>query len=358
MITAEQATELLSRLISIPSFSREEAGAADAWESWLKSNGAKNTLRLHNNVYVLPSHRNPAKPLLMLNSHLDTVRPVASYTKDPFSPEIEDGKLFGLGSNDAGASGVSLAAAFLNIRDREDLQVDLMLAITAEEEVMGEKGMRVFLPHLSEIGMTPDMAIIGEPTGMQPAVAERGLLVLDCTAKGKPGHAARREGINALYRAMEDINALRVFSPEKTSETLGPISVNVTMIQCGTQHNVVPDTCTFVADVRTTDAYTNEETVELLRESVKWSDIKPRSTRVRASVISPEHPLVKAAVALGKTPFVSPTSSDMALMPDFPTLKIGPGQSARSHSADEYIRISEIADAISTYQRLILSLTI
>lgn len=358
MTTSADAITLLRRLIAVPSFSREEDRAADIWEEWLKGHGAEDTRRLHNNVFVLPKRLDPGKPLLMLNSHLDTVKPASSYTRDPFSADIEDGKLFGLGSNDAGASGVSLATAFLNLRDRSDLPVNLLLAITAEEEVMGEHGMRAFLPHLAELGMTPDMAIIGEPTGMQPAIAERGLLVLDCTAKGKSGHAARGEGINALYRAMEDIQALRQFSPERVSDTLGPISVNVTMINCGTQHNVVPDTCTFVADVRTTDAYSNEETVELLRECVRWSEIKPRSTRVRASVIGQEHPLVKATVALGKKTFVSPTSSDMALMPCFPTLKIGPGESARSHAADEYIRLSEIEDAISNYQRLILSLAI
>lgn len=347
---------LLHRLISTSSFSREEDATADIWEEWLKEKGAGDVKRYHNNVYVLSSNLDATKPLLMLNSHHDTVRPSSSYTRDPFSPDIEGDKLYGLGSNDAGASGVALASTFLSLKDNDSLPVNLLLAITAAEEVMGELGMRAFLPHLAEQGLSPDMVLVGEPTGMQPAIAERGLLVLDCEAKGKAGHAARNEGINALYRAMEDIGSLRIFSPEKTSDILGPIKVSVTMINCGTQHNVVPDKCSYVVDVRTTDAYTNEETVELLRETVKWSQITPRSTRVHASVIASDHPLVKSAISLGKTPFISPTTSDMALMHGIPSLKMGPGESSRSHSADEYVCLSEIADAIKTYIKLITSL--
>ncbi|MDE6017491.1 MAG: M20/M25/M40 family metallo-hydrolase [Muribaculaceae bacterium] len=347
---------LLQKLISTRSFSREEAGTADIWEKWLKENGASDVKRLHNNVYALSRNFDPYKPILMLNSHHDTVRPSSSYTRNPFSPDIEGDKLYGLGSNDAGASGVALAMAFLALKDESSLPVNLMLAITAAEEVMGEFGMRSFLPHLAENGLTPDMVLVGEPTGMQAAIAERGLLVLDCVAKGKAGHAARDEGINALYRAMEDIDRLRNFAPEKTSEILGPIKVSITMINCGTQHNVVPDKCSYTADIRTTDAYSNEETVELLRQCVKWSELTPRSTRVHASVIDSEHPLVKAATALGKTPFISPTTSDMALMHGIPSLKMGPGESSRSHSADEYVCISEISDAIDTYIQLIKTL--
>lgn len=350
--------ELLSRLIATPSFSREEAKTADIWEEWLNNQGVDNIERVHNNVFALSTHFDPRKPILMMNSHHDTVKPAASYSRDPFSPDIEGDILFGLGSNDAGASGVALAEAFLALKDEENLPVNLMLAITAAEEVMGELGMRAFLPYLASRELTPDMVLVGEPTGMQPAIAERGLLVLDCEAKGKSGHSARNEGINALYRAMEDIEALRNFTPGKESEILGPIKVSVTMIECGTQHNVVPDKCKFVADVRTTDAYSNEETVELLRECVKWSCLTPRSTRVHASVISLEHPLVAAAVALGKQPFVSQTTSDMALMHGIPSLKMGPGDSARSHTADEYIRLSEISDGIKTYIELIRSLRI
>lgn len=344
---------LLRQLIATPSFSKEENDTADIWQKWLEMNKAGNVERLHNNVFVFASYFDPSKPLLMLNSHHDTVRPASSYTRNPFSPDIEGDYLYGLGSNDAGASGVALATAFLALKDDKDLPVNLLLAITAAEEVMGELGMRAFLPFLKEINKYPDMVLVGEPTGMQPAVAERGLLVLDCEAYGKAGHAARNEGINALYRAIEDINSLRNFSPEKTSELLGPIKVSVTMLQCGTQHNMVPDKCTYVADIRTTDAYSNEETVELLRNCVKWSTLTPRSTRVHASVIGNNHPLVKTAIALGKQPFVSATTSDMALMHDIPSLKMGPGDSARSHSADEYICISEIQDAIDTYINLI-----
>lgn len=347
---------LLQKLISTPSFSREEAETADIWEKWLKENGASDVKRLHNNVYALSRNFDPYKPILMLNSHHDTVRPSSSYTRNPFSPDIEGDKLYGLGSNDAGASGVALAMAFLALKDESSLPVNLMFAITAAEEVMGEFGMRSFLSHLAENGLTPDMVLVGEPTGLQAAIAERGLLVLDCVAKGKAGHAARDEGINALYRAMEDIDRLRNFAPEKTSEILGPIKVSITMINCGTQHNVVPDKCSYTADIRTTDAYSNEETVELLRQCVKWSELTPRSTRVHASVIDSEHPLVKAATALGKTPFISSTTSDMALMHGIPSLKMGPGESSRSHSADEYVCISEISDAIDTYIQLIKTL--
>ncbi|MDE6549709.1 MAG: M20/M25/M40 family metallo-hydrolase [Muribaculaceae bacterium] len=347
---------LLQRLISTPSFSREESATADIWEEWLNENGAGEVKRLHNNVYVMSQNFDSQKPILMLNSHHDTVRPASSYTRDPFCPAIEGDRLYGLGSNDAGASGIALAMAFLALKDEKTLPVNLILAITAAEEVMGELGMRAFLPYLAENGLTPDMVLVGEPTGMQAAIAERGLLVLDCVAKGKAGHAARNEGINALYRAMEDIDRLRNFSPEKTSDILGPIKVSVTMINCGTQHNVVPDKCSFVADVRTTDAYSNEETVELLRQCVKWSELTPRSTRVHASVIDSNHPLVKAAVAIDKETFISPTTSDMALMHDIPSLKMGPGESSRSHSADEYVCLSEISDAIDTYIKLITTL--
>lgn len=356
MNVTERYIEHLRRLIATPSFSREEEKTADIWEEWFKKQGVENVERLHNNVFALSSHFDAGKPILMLNSHHDTVRPVASYSRDPFTPDIVGDILYGLGSNDAGGAGVALAEAFLALKDDTDLPVNLMLAITAAEEVMGEFGMRAFLPYLAERRLTPSMAIVGEPTGMQPAIAERGLLVLDCESNGKSGHAARDEGINALYRAIEDINALREFKPEKESMTLGPIKVSVTMIKCGSQHNVVPDKCSFIADVRTTDAYSNEATVELLQQCVKWSRLTPRSTRVHASVIATEHPLVVAALELGKTPFVSQTTSDMALMHDIPSLKIGPGDSARSHTADEYIRLSEISDGIETYIKLIRSL--
>lgn len=365
----DESVELLRRLIATPSPSREESASADIWEEWLRGHCGDDVMRLHNNVFVVAPGFDPSRPTLMLNSHHDTVLPSASYTRDPYSPDIIGDRLYGLGSNDAGASGVALAATFLDLAGyygkagegdatRRPLPFNLIFAITAAEEVMGEHGMRAFLPYLEERGLMPDMVLVGEPTGMQPAVAERGLLVFDCVTRGKSGHAARNEGINAIYRAIEDIERLRAFSPEKVSDVLGPVKVSVTMINAGTQHNVVPDSCTFVADVRTTDAYTNEETVALLQNAVKWTEMTPRSTRVHASVINRDHPLVKSAVALGRTPFVSPTTSDMALMHGIPSLKMGPGESARSHSADEFVLLSEINEALHLYPRIIADMDV
>lgn len=350
-----EAVELLKQLIAVPSFSRDEAATASIWENWLAARGAA-PKRIYNNVYCIADGFSRSKPTLLLNSHHDTVKPAASYSRDPFEPKVEDGRLYGLGSNDAGGAGVALACTFLDLMHRSDLPFNLIFAITAAEEVMGEHGMRAFLPHLAALNITPDMAIVGEPTGMQPAVAERGLLVLDGLTQGVCGHAARNEGVNALYLAIDDINALRQFAPAKVSELLGPISINITMIQSGTQHNVIPDKCSFVVDVRTTDAYTNTETVEMLRNAVRHSTLTPRSTYIGASALPSSHPLYQAALSLGLKPFVSPTTSDMAIMHGIPSLKIGPGQSSRSHSADEYILISEINDALTLYPRLILSI--
>lgn len=347
--------DLLKKLIATPSPSRQEEATADIWQQWLSGKGAR-PIRFHNNVYAVTPDFDKSKPILLLNSHHDTVRPVASYSRNPYSPDIEGDRLYGLGSNDAGASGVALAATFLSLKDSGDLPVNLIFAITAAEEVMGELGMRAFLPHLQESGLMPDMVLVGEPTGMQPAIAEHGLVVLDCVASGIAGHAARNEGVNAIYRAMEDINALRNYRFPKTSAILGDIKVNITMIEGGSQHNVVPDKCTYVADIRTTDAHSNVETVELLRKCVSHSTLTPRSTRVWPSVISMEHPLVKSALSLGRTPFVSPTTSDMAVMHHIPSLKMGPGQSSRSHSADEFVLISEIEEALDIYPRLIKGL--
>lgn len=350
----DKAVALLQRLIVTPSPSREENRTADIWEEWLRAEGVDNVERLHNNVFAVAPGFDPRRPTLMLNSHHDTVRPTSSNTRDPYSPDIEDGKLYGLGSNDAGASGVALASTFLALRLQKELSYNIIFSITAAEEVMGEQGMRAFLPYLAERGLTPDVVIVGEPTDMQPAIAERGLLVLDGTVEGRAGHAARDEGINSIYLAMEDIDILRRFSPERVSDLLGPIKTNVTIIQAGSQHNIVPEKCTYVVDVRTTDAYTNEETVKMLQEIVKHSRLVARSTRVRASVISPEHPLVRKCVALGLTPFVSPTTSDRALMNGIQALKIGPGKSERSHSADEFVLISEINDALHIYPQLLM----
>ena len=347
-------TDLLSRMIATPSFSRDEGGTADIIYEYLACRGAGPQRHL-NNIWVLSPGFDPSRPTLLLNSHHDTVKPAASYTRDPFMPSVEDGCLYGLGSNDAGASVVSLISVFLELRESA-LPFNMLLAITAEEEVGGENGMRAFLPMLAERGITIDCAIVGEPTAMQPAVAERGLVVLDCVTPGVTGHAARGEGINAIYRAMEDIELLRTYEFPSVSQVLGPVSVNITQINAGWQHNAIPDECKWVTDIRTTDAQSNEEVVSLLRSRVRWSTLTPRSTRVRASVISDSHPLVRNAVSLGMTPFVSPTTSDMSLMHGFPSLKIGPGQSSRSHSADEYICLNEIAEAIDTYGSMIKSL--
>lgn len=350
-----RAVSLLKTLISTPSFSNEEEGVADIWQNWLSEHGV-NVKRFHNNVYALSENFDPAKPILLLNSHMDTVRPVDSWTRDPFSPDIENGALYGLGSNDAGASGVSLADTFLKFKD-VSLPFNLLFAITASEERMGELGMRAFLPHLREEGIYPDMAVVGEPTECKAAIAERGLVVCDAETKGKAGHAARNEGVNAIYRAIEDIQILRDLKWPKESKTLGPIKVSVTMIDAGTQHNVVPDKCHYVVDIRTTDAYSNRETVDLLNDAVKWSRLTPRSTRIQASVLPPENPLFIAAKETGLETFISPTTSDMALMHDIPSIKIGPGKSERSHSADEFVLIDEIAQGIQTYEKYLLALS-
>lgn len=344
--------DLLSRLIATPSISRDESATATLLFDWLDAAGAEPE-RVFNNVFAVAPDYDPSRPTLLLNSHHDTVKPAPSYTRDPFSPAVEDGRLYGLGSNDAGASAVALAHAFLVLRERP-LPVNLVLAITAEEEVGGEKGMRAFLPALAERGVRIDAAIVGEPTGMNPAVAERGLVVLDAVTRGVTGHVARNEGRNAIYSAMADIDAIRQFRPERCSDVLGPISANVTQIDAGWQHNAVPDECRWVVDVRTTDAYSNAATVELLRGTVSaYTTLTPRSTRVQASVIAESHPLAKAAVALGGRPFVSPTTSDMSLMHGIPSLKIGPGQSSRSHSADEFVKVSELEAALPFYIKLV-----
>ena len=323
----EEAVGLLRRLVATPSVSRDEARTGDLLHAVLAERGAA-PARLHNNVWARSAGFDPARPTLLLNSHHDTVRPAASYTRDPYDPAVEGDRLYGLGSNDAGASVVALAETFLAFRSRP-LPFNLVLALTAEEECMGERGIRALLPVLGPI----DMALVGEPTGMQAAAGERGLVVLDCTARGRSGHAARNEGINALYIALDDIARLRTFRFERESALLGPV------------------VCRFVADIRTTDAYTNEETVEILRRAIR-SEAVPRSTRIRAAAVADDHPLMRAARAAGRRTFVSPTTSDRTLMP-FPALKMGPGESERSHTADEYVCLSEIAEGIAVYETYI-----
>lgn len=336
-----EAVELLRRMIATPSPSREESLTGDLIHTFLAERGVAAD-RLYNNIWARSEGFDPSRPTLLLNSHHDTVRPSASYTRDPYAPTVEGDRLYGLGSNDAGASVVSLLTVFLALRSRP-LPFNLVLAITAEEECMGEHGIRALLPHLGRI----DMAVVGEPTGMQAASGERGLVVLDCTARGRSGHAARGEGVNALYIAADDILRLRSLRFERESPLLGPIGLSVTQIEAGTQHNVVPDTCRFVVDLRTTDAYTNEETVSLVRSAIR-SEAVARSTRIRAVALDDGHPLMRAARAAGRTSFVSPTTSDRTLMP-FPALKMGPGESSRSHTADEFVLLSEIDDGIAVY---------
>lgn len=339
----KEAIALLDRLIATPSVSRDEAATADIIEAFLKARVKGDVQRIYNNVYVRTPHWDDARPTLLMNSHHDTVKPSASYTRDPYEPTHEQGRIYGLGSNDAGASAVSLIAAYRYYEDRE-LPFNMLLAISAEEEVMGEHGMRALLPALGKV----DMALVGEPTGMQAAVGERGLVVMDCVAHGVRGHAARNEGVNAIDIAIEDIGRLRDFRFDRRSSLLGDIKMTVTQINAGTQHNVIPDECRFVIDIRTTDAYTNEETVRIVLQLLA-SDAKERSTRVHASAIYEDHPLVKAAKRAGRQTFVSPTTSDMALMHGIPSLKMGVGESARSHGADEYVLESEIVEGIQGY---------
>lgn len=341
-----QAISLLKQLIETPSLSKEETNTADLIQSFFNNKGVQ-TERLGNNVWAKNLHFYQTKPTVLLNSHHDTVKPNSGYTKDPFKATEENSKLYGLGSNDAGGSLVSLIAAFLHFYDRDDLEYNLVLAATAEEEISGKEGIEALLPHLPPI----DFGVVGEPTLMEMAVAEKGLMVLDCIAKGQSGHAARNEGVNAIYAAIHDIDWFRTHKFPKQSETLGPIKMSVTMIDAGSQHNVVPDECRFVVDVRTTDAYTNQETLDIIRGSVE-ATVTPRSTRLNPSGIDIDHPIVKAGLAMGRKTYGSPTLSDQALMP-FPTLKMGPGDSARSHTADEFIHINEIKEGIDIYIKLL-----
>lgn len=336
------AVELLRELIRTPSFSREEVRTAGILDGFLSARGVK-VHHKGNNVWAFNRHYDPDKPTILLNSHHDTVRPNSAYTRDPFDPAVENGRLYGLGSNDAGASAVSLLAVFLHYCDRDDLKYNLCAAITAEEEVSGSGGIESVLPELGAL----EFAIVGEPTGMQLAIAERGLMVLDCVAHGQSGHAAREEGDNAIYKAMKDIEWFRTYRFPEESELFGPVKMSVTMIQAGTQHNVVPAECRFTVDVRVCDRYTNGQVLETIRRHV-GSEVTPRSTRLKPSFIPREHPFVQAGIALGRNTYGSPTTSDQALM-DIPSLKLGPGDSARSHSADEYVGLGEIREGIDLY---------
>ena len=349
-MTAQQytgeAVSLLSHLIATPSVSRDERRAADIMEEELTRCGFT-PHREANNVWAIGPCQREDRPTLLLNAHIDTVKPVASYTRNPYEPSLEDGTLYGLGSNDCGGGLVSLLQVFRELSASERCPYNLVYLASAEEEVSGKDGISRALPLLPHV----DVAIVGEPTGMQPAVAEKGLMVVDITAHGKSGHAARNEGVNAIYEALDDLCWIRSHRFDRVSRFLGPTKMQATVVNAGTQHNVVPDECKIVVDVRTNELYTNEEVFNIISSHCK-SECRARSFRLHSSRIDLNHPLVERCVALGLQPFGSPTLSDQALMP-FASLKLGPGQSARSHSADEYIKVSEIEHAIGLYLRLL-----
>lgn len=339
------AVALLRQLIATPSFSRNEERAADIMEAAMRQYGLA-PRREGNNVWAVSPCFDSAKPTLLLNAHIDTVRPVATWTRDPFAPSVEGDTLYGLGSNDCGGGLTTLLQTFRHITRRSQPYNTIYLA-SAEEEVSGHDGVSRVLPLLPPI----DVAIVGEPTGMQPAIAEKGLMVLDVIAHGKSGHAARNEGVNAIYEALDDMQWIRHYKFERESELLGPVKMTLTVVNAGTQHNVVPDTCTMLVDIRSNELYTNEEIFDIVRSHVK-SEVRAHSFRLHSSRIDPTHPLVRRCTEMGLTPYGSPTLSDQALMP-FPSFKLGPGESARSHSADEFIRIREMEQALDIYTKLL-----
>lgn len=338
--------DLLIKLIATPSFSKEEDQTASLIANFFYTHEIP-FQRKGNNIWARNLHFQPQLPTILLNSHHDTVKPAHGWHTDPFDPVISDDTLTGLGSNDAGGPLVSLIGAFIHYYASPKLPYNLILAATAEEEISGNGGIALILPELGEI----DLGIIGEPTQMQMAIAEKGLMVLDGYAKGKSGHAAREEGVNAIYEALPDLHWFQSFQFPQQSPFLGPVKMTVSQIQAGIQHNVVPDNCHFVVDVRTTEMYTNEQTLAIIQAHVK-SEIIPRSLRLAPSGISLEHPIVKKGMELGLSYFGSPTLSDQALIP-YPTIKIGPGNSARSHTPNEFIRLSEIQEGISLYIQLL-----
>lgn len=340
-----EAVSLLEQMVSIPSVSREEKEVADLLEKFMQDKQLS-PQRDGNNVWSVAPAYNQEKPTLLLNAHIDTVRPAASWTREPFCATREGDRIYGLGTNDDGASVVSLLQAFITLSQKEQ-PYNLVFLASCEEEVSGKNGIERILPQLPPI----DVALVGEPTGMHPAIAEKGLMVLDVTAYGKAGHAARNEGDNAIYKVLDDIQWFRSYSFPEVSPLLGSVKMSVTIINAGTQHNVVPDKCTFTVDIRSNEYYSNEDIYRIVCENTSC-EVKARSFRLNSSRIDNSHPLVMRTKALGRTPFGSPTLSDQALM-HFPSLKMGPGDSARSHTADEYITIPEIREAIGLYIRML-----
>jgi len=345
------AIGLLKQLIATPSFSKEEDNSSSLIKTFLENNEVKTEQYLYN-IWAKNKYFDANKPTILLNSHHDTVKPNKGYTLDPFAAIEKDEKLFGLGSNDAGGSLVSLISTFLYFHDKENLKYNIVLAATAEEEISGHNGIEVLLPQLGKI----DFAIVGEPTQMQMAVAEKGLMVLDCIANGKAGHAAREEGDNSIYKAITDIEWFNSYKFDKISDLLGPVKMSVTVIETDNKaHNVVPAQCKYVVDCRVNELYTFEEMLDIIKTNVQ-SEIKPRSTRLRSSSIALDHPVIQAGLKMKRSCYGSPTTSDKALM-HFPSVKIGPGDSARSHTADEYIYIGEIKNGIELYIQLLNEIT-
>lgn len=343
-----RAVELLKVLISTPSISREESDATDKLQHFIER-GAPVRFDMHrhlNNIWCIAPGYDATRPTLLLDAHIDTVKPVAGWSKHPFTPIVDGDIIYGLGSNDDGASLVTMLQVFYQICQNPQSYNTIFLA-SAEEEVSGKNGIEAVIPLLPPI----NCAIIGEPTGMEPAIAEKGLMVLDCTATGIAGHAARNEGVNAIYKAIEDIDWFRNYKYPKSSPLLGDVKMTVTQVNAGKQHNVIPDSCSYVVDIRSNECYSNSELLEIIGSHVS-SEVKARSTRLNSSSISVGHPLVKRAVELGRKPYGSPTLSNQALL-SIPTLKMGPGDSSRSHTANEYIRISEIREGIKLFAEML-----
>jgi acetylornithine deacetylase len=343
-----EAKALLCALIACPSLSKEEDGTALIIEEFLNTKNIK-THRLGNNIWAKNLHFDVNKPNVLLNSHHDTVKANDSWTENPFVATEKDGKIIGLGSNDAGASLVCLIATFSHFYQVSDLPFNLILAATAEEEISGNGGIESLL-HSDDFPKIT-WAIVGEPTDCQVAIAEKGLLVIDATCTGKAGHAARNEGINAIEIAVSDIQKIKSHTFSRISDVLGPVKTTVTVIQAGKQHNVVPDTCTYTIDCRVNELYNLSEILEEL-QGIVVAKLVPRSMRLQSSRIDPQHPAVKSATKLGLRTFGSPTLSDQALL-TCPSIKMGPGHSGRSHTADEFIYVDELKQGIDLYIQLL-----
>lgn len=343
-------TDLLSNIIKLQSFSKEEELVSEYLYNVIKNDFKIEVNRFKNNLYSTNKYFDEYKFTILLNSHIDTVKPNPGYTNNPFAPIQKDDKLFGLGSNDAGGALIGLLGAFVHYYNEKDLPFNLIFAASAEEEISGKNGIEALYPQLPKI----DFAIVGEPTLSKIAIAERGLMVLDVKSIGKSGHAAREEGINAITLAIEDINWFNNFKFPLISEELGPVKMSVTQINAGSQHNVVPSLCDFVVDVRVNDKYSNEEVLNIIKSNIR-SEVNARSTRLNSSGVSLNHPIRKVANELNIETYGSPTMSDQALMP-CESIKMGPGDSARSHSANEFIFIKELTDAKSKYIDVISAL--